>query len=66
MLEFELRQGLIADEFELYYQPIVRLHDRQVSGFEEYEERLRLLRNKQMRGGATLDFSLCGLDEERK
>ena len=34
MLEYELRQGLIAGEFELYYQPIVRLQDQQVSGFE--------------------------------
>ena len=68
------RDGMPDTLFILPRLTRVNLHDnpltvaevRQVSGFEEYEERLRLLRDKQMRGGAMLDFSLCGLDEERK
>lgn len=33
-LESELRQALAADQLDVYYQPIVRLADRSVVGFE--------------------------------
>jgi diguanylate cyclase (GGDEF)-like protein len=33
-LESELRRGLIEDQFEMHYQPIVALDDHRVSGFE--------------------------------
>ena len=33
-LESELRQGLAAGQLDVYYQPIIRLADRSVAGFE--------------------------------
>ncbi|MBR0723804.1 EAL domain-containing protein [Bradyrhizobium manausense] len=33
-LEFDLRNGLAAGEFELHYQPIVKTDGREISGFE--------------------------------
>jgi len=33
-LESELRQALAADQIDVFYQPIVRLSDRSVAGFE--------------------------------
>jgi diguanylate cyclase (GGDEF)-like protein len=33
-LEGDLRRGLLRDEFEPYFQPIVRLQDRQIVGYE--------------------------------
>ncbi|MEO8894831.1 MAG: bifunctional diguanylate cyclase/phosphodiesterase, partial [Rhizomicrobium sp.] len=33
-LESELRHALTADQIEVYYQPIIRLTDRSVAGFE--------------------------------
>ena len=34
VLEFELRQGIMCGQFELYYQPIVNLHDGIIIGCE--------------------------------
>jgi EAL domain-containing protein (putative c-di-GMP-specific phosphodiesterase class I) len=34
LLEIDLRQALLNDEFQVYYQPIVSLHDYGVTGFE--------------------------------
>jgi diguanylate cyclase (GGDEF)-like protein len=34
LLEIDLRQALLQDEFQVYYQPIVSLHDYGVTGFE--------------------------------
>jgi diguanylate cyclase (GGDEF)-like protein len=33
-LEIDLRQALLRNEFQVYYQPIVNLHDYGVTGFE--------------------------------
>ena len=33
-LESELRQAMICNQFELHYQPLVRLHDNAIAGFE--------------------------------
>jgi diguanylate cyclase (GGDEF)-like protein len=33
-LEFELRQAIMGEEFELYYQPLLSLRQNRVSGFE--------------------------------
>jgi diguanylate cyclase (GGDEF)-like protein len=33
-LEFELRQAIMCQQFELYYQPIVNLHDGTITGCE--------------------------------
>ncbi|MGI9507764.1 MAG: putative bifunctional diguanylate cyclase/phosphodiesterase [Geminicoccaceae bacterium] len=33
-MEFDLRQALNQEEFELYYQPLVNLSDDEISGFE--------------------------------
>ena len=33
-LETEMRRGLERDEFETYYQPVVRLEDGKIAGFE--------------------------------
>src|SRR5581483_3899875 len=34
LLELDLRKALAGDEFELHYQPLFRLDDEQISGFE--------------------------------
>jgi EAL domain-containing protein (putative c-di-GMP-specific phosphodiesterase class I) len=34
VLELDLHQALRADEFELFYQPLIDLRTRQVAGFE--------------------------------
>lgn len=34
VLESELRQAIMHNQFELYYQPFVRLHDDTITGFE--------------------------------
>jgi diguanylate cyclase (GGDEF)-like protein len=34
LLEIDLRQALVSNEFNVYYQPIVRLRDYRVTGFE--------------------------------
>ena len=33
-LELDLRKALVRREFELYYQPIINLQKREISGFE--------------------------------
>jgi len=33
-LEFELRQAIMCNQFELYYQPVVNLQDRTITGCE--------------------------------
>ena len=33
-LELDLRKALVGGEFELYYQPIINLQKREISGFE--------------------------------
>jgi diguanylate cyclase (GGDEF)-like protein len=33
-LELDLRKALLADQFELYYQPLVEIASKEVSGFE--------------------------------
>ena len=33
-LEFELRQAIMCNQFELYYQPLINLHDDTITSFE--------------------------------
>ncbi len=33
-LEFELRQAIMCEQFELYYQPLIDLHDGKITSFE--------------------------------
>jgi diguanylate cyclase (GGDEF)-like protein len=58
MLEHDLANALTADEFELYYQPLVNLRTRRITGFEA------LLRWNSPRHGTVMPATFIPIAEE--